>query len=55
MKISGLNLSHLVKYEYIESILKNRQLIFELSLLGEDYTGALTFINVLAEKVLFYE
>ena len=55
MKISGLNLSYLVKYKYIESILEDRLLIFELFSSGEDYIVALTFINVLAEKVLFYE
>ena len=55
MKISGLNLSYLVKYKHIESILENRLLIFELFLSGEDYIVALKFINVLAEKVLFYE
>ena len=55
MKISGLNLSYLVKYKYIESIVENRLLIFELFSSGEDYIVALTFINVLAEKVLFYE
>ena len=55
MKISGLNLSYLVKYKYIESILENWLLIFELFLSGEDNIFALTFINFSAEKVLFYE
>ena len=55
MKISGLNLSYLIKYKYIESIVENRLLIFELFSSGEEYIVSFTFINVLAEKVLFYE